>query len=150
MQSQAQALKYRFQAFLTGPQPQSTTSASDFCARPRRQRCTARTDWYAPSSISSSSSSWQPFHPHSGYQGPPPAPCGYGSWNVGMGSWQSTVRPVIFPSSLLSRLAPATIADEPRPPGLTHSIFAAVVKDTMKRGRPRGKRQPLLPTHPIG
>ena len=29
----------------------------------------------------------------------------------------NTVRPVIFPSSLLSHLAPATIADKPRPPG---------------------------------
>ena len=29
------------------------------------------------------------FHPHPGYQGPPPAPYGYGSWNVGMSSWQS-------------------------------------------------------------
>ena len=34
-------------------------------------------------------SSWQPFHPHPGYQRPPPAPYGYGSWNVGMSSWQS-------------------------------------------------------------
>ena len=58
----------------------------------------------------------------------------------------NTVRPVIFPSSLLSHLVPATIADKPRPPGLTHSIFAVVVKDTMKRGRPRGKRQPQSST----
>ena len=50
-----------------------------------RHRCTARTDWYAQSAPSS----WQPFHPHPGYQGPPPAPYGYGSWKVGMGSWQS-------------------------------------------------------------
>ena len=60
------------------------------------------------------------------------------------------VRMLNFPSSLLSRLEPATIANRPRPPGTTHNIFAAAVKDTMKRGRPRGERQPLLPTHPVG
>ena len=34
-------------------------------------------------------------------------------------------------------LVPAAIVDKPRPPGLTHSIFAAVVKDSVKRGAKR-------------